>query len=55
LRRGKAVRVDEKLKMLLNGSFRGVLLFKGWKMSRAKFERLRKTYPAEFIRYQYKF
>ena len=55
LRRGKAIRLDEKLKILLTGTYRGVYLFKGWKMSKQRFWRLRASYPVEFQRYQYKF
>ena len=48
--------MEEKLKMLLNGEFEGVKLFKyGWKMSKKRMNILRNRYPFEFQRYQYMF
>jgi hypothetical protein len=53
--RGKAVRVEQKLKMLLEGKFKDVSLFKGWKMGKKRNNRLRQKYKYEFGRYQYMF
>ena len=48
--------MEEKLKILLNGEFEGVKLFKyGWKMSKKRMNILRNRYPYEFQRYQYMF
>ncbi len=40
LSRGKCVRLQEKLKMLLLGEWRGVRLFSGWKMSKKRWTTL---------------
>jgi hypothetical protein len=55
LARGKCVRLQDKLRMLLVGEWRGVRLFSGWRMSRKRGNMLRMKYPYEFTRYQYMF
>ena len=55
LARGKAVRVQDKLRMLMTGEHRGVRLFRGWKMRFGKWCRLQERYPVEFQRYKYMF
>lgn len=55
IERGKCVRLQDKLRMLLLGEWRGVRLFQGWKMSRKRWAALQRKYPVEFARYQYMF
>lgn len=43
--KGDAVRVAEKLHIMLLGEYKGVELFRGWKMSKKRNNIVRKKYP----------
>jgi hypothetical protein len=47
------VRLEDKLHMLLLGEYKGVELFRGWKMSKKRNNKLRMAYPQVYERYGY--
>jgi hypothetical protein len=53
LEKGKTVRLEDKLQMFLLGEYKGVKLFRGWKMSKKRSNKLRMAYPQVYERYGY--